>query len=119
MDCAVGVDGQSIPLHQHVENRHRVRQPCPHTFPRPLAPLLQPTHRRQHRQHGFHHHPPIPTPAFAGFLVRWIAIRTVKRHVGEDHHLIRKVGDQRSKGVVSDIRCVVVPGHDQPYWLTR
>ena len=47
---------EAMPLDQHIEGRHRERQPRLKRHPGPMHHLLEVTDQRQHREHRLHQH---------------------------------------------------------------
>src|ERR687886_521522 len=70
MDMPMLIDRYAVPEHQSIEQCHSVRQPCPQVVPCSMTHFLEPAYGRQQRQYGLHHHPHVPRPALARFLVR-------------------------------------------------
>jgi hypothetical protein len=51
---------------------------------------------------------PCSVKAFEG-----ITLLGMKSRIGQDDHVVRKLRDQRLKGVIGDIGGGVIPGHNQ------
>ncbi len=71
----------------------------------------------QHREHRFNQHARVPCAAFADFHVGRIARSTVKPGIGQDHHLVGKLGNQRAECLIRDTVQVAVPGDKQPQMI--
>src|SRR6059058_2377715 len=65
---------EAMPLNQHIEGRHRERQPCLKIRPDPMHHLLEVTDQRQHREDRFDEHAVLPLAALTQFEVEWIAL---------------------------------------------
>jgi len=113
MDNPFSIDGEAIPLHQDVEQRQREAQPRVERGPGAVAHLFEVTHGREHRQHRFDHHPHVLRAASAQLHVRRITRFGMKARVGQDDHLVAKLGNQRLEGVISDVGRRIIPGHNQ------
>src|SRR5262252_3858291 len=73
-DEARGVGLEAMPLHQHIEERHREREPCLKIRPRAVHDVLEVADERQHRQHRLHQHPVLPLAPLTHFEITWIAL---------------------------------------------
>jgi hypothetical protein len=100
-------------LHQEVEHGHREGQPTAEGCPCPMTELLEPTHGRQHRQHGFHHHALVPGAAFAGFHIGGVTRLGVEARISQNNHLVFKLSNQPVKGGVRHMRGGIIPRDDQ------
>ena len=65
---------EAMPLNQHIEGRHRERQPCLKIRPDPMHHLLEVTDQRQHREDRFDEHAVLPLAALTQFEVGRVAL---------------------------------------------
>ena len=111
---------KAMPLHQNVEQRHRVTKATLEIGPDAVSNPFEVANRRQHRQDGFDQHPGIPLAAFAGFEVGRMPVFLVKAGVAEHKHLIGDAIDQGLKGgAIVDIGGGAVPANDQPQMVEQ
>ena len=106
-----------MPLHQQIERRDDKCHPGAKVICPPMVLMLEMTDGRQHRENRFNHHAGIPSAAFADFHVRRIARSTVEPGIGQDDHLIGKLGNQRSEFLIRDTVQIAVPGDKQPQMI--
>src|SRR3954447_24026014 len=101
-----------LPLHKQVESGHYECKPGSQVSPCPAAQLLDVTHIGEHREHIFDDHTIIPAVRLAYLHIRGIssfAKLSMKAGVGQHHHLLFVLGDERSEDVVPVISRVGVP----------
>ena len=105
---------ETMPLHQHVEHRHRKRQSRLEIRPDPMHHLLEVADQCEHGQHRLNQHPRIPRIAITDFHVRGIARFSVKAVINQHDHDFIVLLNERLKGLVGHIGGITIPGGDQP-----
>src|SRR5919197_4152768 len=65
---------EAMPLDQHIEERHREREPCLKIRPRAVHDFLEVADECQHRQDRLDEHALLPLPALTQFEVGRIAL---------------------------------------------
>src|SRR5712691_9762795 len=66
---------EAMPLDQHIEERHREREPCLKIRPLAVHDFLEVADERQHRQDRLHQHAIFPRAKLTEFQVGGIALR--------------------------------------------
>ena len=113
MDKAILIRLKPVPLDQDIESGHGEGQTSLEIEPRPMTDLLEMTNDGQHRQDGFDHHTYIPGAARADFHVGRVACFGMEAGIGQDDHLLTKLGYQGLEGRVMHIGRVTAPSDDQ------
>ena len=77
-----------------IERRHGPRDAGAEVGPHAMADFLAMKDRGEHRQHGFHQHPRVPAATRTDFHVGRITARGMETSIGQDNHLVVKLGNQ-------------------------
>src|ERR671937_513934 len=105
---------EAMPLDQHIEERHREREPCLKIRPLAVHDFLEMADKRQHRQDRLHQHALLPLAPLTEFQVSGIALRGMEGGIAQDDHLPIHLLNQPLEGVIRDIGRGTRPSHDQP-----
>ena len=85
------------PPGQEIERRHRPRDAGAEVGPHAMAHFLAMEDRGEHRQHRFHQHPRVPGATRTDFHVGGIPGLGMESRIGQDNHLVVKLGNQRAE----------------------
>src|SRR5262245_46902353 len=94
---------ETIPLDQHIEGGHGVRQARLKIGPASMHHLFQMADQCQHREHRLPQHTVLPFAALTQFEVGGIALSGMEAGVTQDNHLSVNVSNEPLKGVIGDI----------------
>src|SRR5467141_1841937 len=104
---------EAVPLDQHIEERHREREPCLKIRPLAVHDFLEVADERQHRQDRLHQHAIFPRAPLTEFQVGGIALRGMEGGITQDNHPPINLLNEPLKGVIRDIGRGTRPPHDQ------
>src|SRR5262252_5879332 len=94
---------EAMPLDQHIEERHREREPCLKIRPLAMQDFLEVADERQHRQDRLHQHAIFPLAPLTEFQVGGIALRGMEGSITQDNHPPIDLLNQPLKGVIRHI----------------
>src|SRR5215471_11209561 len=103
---------EPIPLDQHIEERHREREPGLKIRPRAVHDFLEVADECQHRQDRLHQHAILPRAPLTEFQVGGIALGGMEGGITQDNHPPINLLHEPLKGVIRDIGRGTRPPHD-------
>src|SRR5215813_14981172 len=89
----------ALPLDQHIEERHREREPCLKIRPLAVHDFLEVADERQHRQDRLYQHAIFPRAPLTEFQVGGIALGGMEGGITQDNHPPINLLHQLLKGV--------------------
>src|ERR1051326_580477 len=94
---------ETMPLDQHIEERHRECEPGLKIRPLAVHDFLEVADECQHRQDRLYEDAIFPLAALTEFEVGGIACRGMKGRITQDNHLVFNLPNEPLKGVIRDI----------------
>ena len=104
---------EAMPLDQHIEERHREREPCLKIRPLAVHDFLEVADERQHRQDRLHQHAVLPRATLTEFEIARIPLRGMEAGITQENHTLLTLPNQPLKRGIRDIGGVTRPRHHQ------
>src|SRR5262252_4969099 len=86
-------------MDEHIEERHREREPCPKIRPLAVHDFLEVADECQHRQDRLHQPAILPRAPLTEFQIGGIARRGMEGGITQDNHPPIKLLNQPLKGI--------------------
>lgn len=114
MGNALVIEEKALPLGQDIKEGDGKGEAHREIAPDAVKNPFKVTDGGQHREKGLDEHTFIPRSASTRLHIGGIAVFSDEPKVGQDDHLVRKVGNQRMERGIVDIGRIRRPGTGQP-----